>query len=848
MSFFTSIVTNIEINQLNFSPFSKQYGIYIFSLVGSSKSGELQDFQPFLQLRMQNVVTENISDYGNLATCNVRGLTGEKIPHFRDAFKESSILLLQETHGTGYQMKSKVEKLGFKKGIFSLLDRQARGVGICVKEGVDIAHKVQDDNGRIVGATLRKEGAPELVVISAYAPNLGAAKDLQEEYVKFMIDLDRVITECVRLSNSEHLIVAGDFNILTDPELDSWSGKGKIYEIPLEALSEVVSRHKLADVFRLFHPDKKDYTCSTTTKINDDGSKKQTHNRIDYIFATEEVSLLYTDCKHRTIGLTDHRAVQANMVVEGLAKEWRGLWRHNNKLNEDPGFVEEMQKVLIDSCETGKRDGLNPKGTWEFIKGKAREFSRKFSMMKMRLEKAEKRQCMETLGIADPDSQEFQSAKIKFENILRLEADRLIFRSKVKWVEENEKSTRFFFMRIKGNRARSNIDTLKINNELNDDKSVVDTYIHDYYKKLYSSAQHIVTAVDHWEEVAQLSNEQAAMLENPIQLEEVEDALFKKLASNKSPGNDGLTAEFYKLFWKQLKQPFWEALNQGIKEGKLAPSQTQSVIRLIRKGQKDPQVLNNWRPISLMNNDAKIFSICLAERLNKVLPDLVSEEQAAFVNDKAIFEGTRLIDQVIEHLHDSNRPQGGRVVAIDFAKAFDSVEHDYLQHTLSRMGFGEGFKRLIDTLLKDACSAVMNNGKTSKYFNLERSCRQGDCVSPALFLLAIEPLLRQFKALLHGVETPGGFAKLAAYADDLTLFLGPNDSLTAVIETLDTFKNASGLSINLEKCEVLTIGNLAPNDTSMENVGYLKIVGVTHGKSEMRKTIEHINFKTAINS
>ena len=91
---------------------------------------------------MQCVQNEKLSEYGNLATCNVRGLTGEKIPHFKDAFSENSILLLQETHGTIGQLKGKVERLGFQKGFFSLLDRQARGVGILVRNGIEVSHQV----------------------------------------------------------------------------------------------------------------------------------------------------------------------------------------------------------------------------------------------------------------------------------------------------------------------------------------------------------------------------------------------------------------------------------------------------------------------------------------------------------------------------------------------------------------------------------------------------------------------------------------------------------------------------------------------------------------------------------
>ena len=190
------------------------------------------------------------------------------------------------------------------------------------------------------------------------------------------------------------------------------------------------------------------------------------------------------------------------------------------------------------------------------------------------------------------------------------------------------------------------------------------------------------------------------------------------------------------------------------------------------------------------------------------------------------------------------RKVGGRLVAIDFAKAFDSVEHDFLFHTLDKMGLGGNFLHMISTLLKGANSAVMNNGKTSHYFPLQRSCRQGDCVSPLLFNLALEPLLRKLKEVIKGIKTAGGWAKIAAYADDLTIFLSKEDDLNEIIKILNTFGSASGLKINIEKSECISF-DVDPNRVGLKEPSTLCVTGVHHAKSK-GKALEEANFEEAI--
>ena len=86
---------------------------------------------------------------------------------------------------------------------------------------------------------------------------------------------------------------------------------------------------------------------------------------------------------------------------------------------------------------------------------------------------------------------------------------------------------------------------------------------------------------------------------------------------NKSPGNDGLTKEFYETFWEEIKIPLCKSITKSLQNGELSTSQRQTVIKLIEKKDKDKKLIKNWRPISLFNIDTKLICKVLAERLKK---------------------------------------------------------------------------------------------------------------------------------------------------------------------------------------------------------------------------------------
>ena len=139
------------------------------------------------------------------------------------------------------------------------------------------------------------------------------------------------------------------------------------------------------------------------------------------------------------------------------------------------------------------------------------------------------------------------------------------------------------------------------------------------------------------------------------------------MRNNKSPGNDGLTKEFYICFFDEISKHLIDALNLSFAHGHLSNSQRQAIITLIEKKGKDKRYLKNWRPIPLINVDTKIASKCLASRVKKVLSSLIHSDQTAYVKDRSIGESIRLVSDILENT-DSNDIEA-ILFSADFEKA-----------------------------------------------------------------------------------------------------------------------------------------------------------------------------------
>ena len=276
------------------------------------------------------------------------------------------------------------------------------------------------------------------------------------------------------------------------------------------------------------------------------------------------------------------------------------------------------------------------------------------------------------------------------------------------------------------------------------------------------------------------------------------------MASEKTPGSDGLPCEFYKVFWNDLAEILLNALNFSFETGQLSISQRRGIVKLIPKKDAELILIKNWRPLTLLNCDYKIASKAIASRIKTFLPKLISDDQTGFLKGRCISENIRLLDSVIKYTEGRNIP--GLLLFIDFEKAFDTLEWPFISKTLQHFGFGPSLLNWIELFYCNIESCVLNNGWASNFFKLSRGVRQGCPLSPYLFILSAEILADAIrkKQRIKGIEINGIDFKLSQYADDTTLILdGSEKSFLESVILIETFGNISGLRLNIKKTEAL---------------------------------------------
>ena len=303
-----------------------------------------------------------------------------------------------------------------------------------------------------------------------------------------------------------------------------------------------------------------------------------------------------------------------------------------------------------------------------------------------------------------------------------------------------------------------------------------------------------------------LTERQKESCEGLITEQEIKQAI-KGMKNGKTPGSDGFPIEFYKMFWRDIGDYVIRSLNYSYSKGELSLTQKQGIITCIPKSD-NREYMKNWRPITLLNVDYKILSSVLSLRLRQVLKDVISQEQKGFLAERYIGENTRLVYDVMHHLAEKNKK--GMLMLIDYEKAFDSLEWCYIEKVLEAYKFGIQFRSWFKILYTDAKSCVINGGNFSSFFNLERGCRQGDPLSPYIFILAIEPFAMAIKnsESIKGIQIKNKEYKIGQYADDTFMLLdGSESSLKETIYLLDKFSICSGLNINADKTQVAWLGS-----------------------------------------
>ena len=216
--------------------------------------------------------------------------------------------------------------------------------------------------------------------------------------------------------------------------------------------------------------------------------------------------------------------------------------------------------------------------------------------------------------------------------------------------------------------------------------------LYNYYSKFYTE-KNMGGIADYSEildpsTIPQLDERARNKLEQNITLIELQASL-KDLKKGKTPGCDGLRVEFYIIFWENIKELVYESILFAMEVGHFSLEQRRGVIILIPKKDTNKHLLKNWRPITLLNVDYKILTKLLARRLSSYMSKLIYTDQTGYIKGRYIGTDIRTIEDVIDFTNATDSQ--GYLLAVDFHKAFDSINWSSILNALRLYGFGDYF-------------------------------------------------------------------------------------------------------------------------------------------------------------
>jgi hypothetical protein len=381
-------------------------------------------------------------------------------------------------------------------------------------------------------------------------------------------------------------------------------------------------------------------------------------------------------------------------------------------------------------------------------------------------------------------------------------------RAKTKWYNEGERSNKYFLNLLKRNNESSEMKSLTVNGVEIEDSTEIRAAVTDFYQQLYNKDESTRRCDDNFLDLMFRVDEMADMgMAAPVTISELWSALKPTKAT--TPGPDGLSNTYLKKLWGILGPLILDAWNHSLQTGMLPPSHKTSFLRLIPKAGKDCKLLKNWRPITLSNCDHKLITRLYNNRLLNVISNKISEVQTAYIKGRSIGDNLRLL-QSVSKLPNYEENIDATIIALDAQKAFDSVSHDYIVQVLERVGL-TSLVPIFWLLYKDLENDILINGRIGKGYKIKNGVKQGDALSCSLFILAMEPLIRNITEngtiqAVHSQRLNFTWPKLVAYADDITILTHNRQEAVAEIFTeYHRLTRASGLVLNADKTEKFDI-------------------------------------------